>query len=163
MNPNQSDENRINKCVSRSKVTMILSNVVCAMLLCGMLTHPTILAYKIEDDASWAVLSNHLSNDVLGSDRQGLYNDYMRKCRIKGGDQCDRDENHRMQMNMYQPRSVCIIYLFFSRLLILRFCSFVVVYSSAHTSTFTVVKIVIPSKLRFLLLGIDEKFYQTWI
>lgn len=70
------------------------------------------VSYSVYDDASWAVLDSQLNNDILCSNRQGLYNEFMEKCREAAGDNaehlCNRDESFRMQMNMYQPRSVRI-------------------------------------------------------
>jgi hypothetical protein len=63
--------------------------------------------YLAVDDATWAVMNNKLSRPI----RQKEYNEFMDACRKSAGSQastlCDRDENYRMQMNMYQPRSVC--------------------------------------------------------
>jgi hypothetical protein len=65
--------------------------------------------YLATDDATWAVMNKKLSRPI----RQKEYNEFMDACRKSAGSQastlCDRDENYRMQMNMYQPRSVCII------------------------------------------------------
>ena len=65
--------------------------------------------YTANDDATWAVLSANLSNPV----KQAEYDAFMAACRVAAGDPetandlCDRDEAYRLQMNMYQPRSVC--------------------------------------------------------
>lgn len=68
--------------------------------------------YLASDDATWAVMNNKLSRPI----RQKEYTEFMNACRKSAGSQaatlCDRDENYRMQMNMYQPRSVCIIITF---------------------------------------------------
>jgi prolyl 4-hydroxylase len=63
--------------------------------------------YKAYDDASWAVMDNKLSNQ----DRQNVYDRFMNGCREMAGPDkakrtCDDENNHRMQMNMYQPRSM---------------------------------------------------------
>jgi hypothetical protein len=62
--------------------------------------------YSVYDDATWAVISSK----VTFSNRQQEYQSFMDACRSSAGKQayhlCDRDEAHRMQMNMYQPRSV---------------------------------------------------------
>jgi hypothetical protein len=62
--------------------------------------------YSVYDDATWAVVSSK----VTFSNRQKEYQSFMDACRSSAGKQayhlCDRDEAHRMQMNMYQPRSV---------------------------------------------------------
>ena len=63
-------------------------------------------SYLATDDATWAVMDNKLSRPI----RQKEYNEFMDACRQSAGSQastlCDRDENYRMQMNMYQPQSV---------------------------------------------------------
>jgi hypothetical protein len=66
------------------------------------------VVYTAYDDATWAVVTSRLSN----SPKQTEYNDFMEQCRQNAGDEtraahyCDGDEAHRLQMNMYQPRSV---------------------------------------------------------
>jgi prolyl 4-hydroxylase len=68
-------------------------------------------SYRSEDDASFAIYSRNLSS-VLG-DKQTFYNDFMEGCRKavmeSGSDPdvvCDKDDGHRMRMNVYQPQSV---------------------------------------------------------
>ena len=67
-------------------------------------------SYLAMDDATWAVMHNALSRPI----RQKEYNEFMDACRKSAGSQastlCDRDENYRMQMNMYQPQSVRSFY-----------------------------------------------------
>lgn len=62
--------------------------------------------YLATDDATWAVMHPKLSRPI----RQKEYTEFMQACRKSAGSLasslCDRDENYRMQMNMYQPRSV---------------------------------------------------------
>lgn len=62
--------------------------------------------YSVYDDATWAVLSSKVSLP----NRRTEYQSFMAACRSSAGKNayhlCDRDEAHRMQMNMYQPRSV---------------------------------------------------------
>lgn len=62
--------------------------------------------YSVYDDATWAVLSS----DVTFPYRRKEYESFMDACRSSAGKRayelCDRDESHRMHMNMYQPRSV---------------------------------------------------------
>jgi hypothetical protein len=71
--------------------------------------------YSAIDDASWAVWNTTISDTILGSDRQRIYNEFMAGCRQAAGDSaedlCDRDENFRLNMNMFQPRSVRTYYL----------------------------------------------------
>lgn len=66
--------------------------------------------YTAADDASWAVVGTDLSNEILNSDRQRVYDSFMEGCRRKAGDMaysmCDNDDNHRRHMNVNQPRSV---------------------------------------------------------
>jgi hypothetical protein len=66
--------------------------------------------YNAYDDATWAVMSSKLSRPT----RQEEYNTFMNDCRKAAGSLahqfCDRDEAHRLHMNMYQPRSVCLLY-----------------------------------------------------
>jgi hypothetical protein len=70
----------------------------------------SLATYSAFDDASWAVLDNELSNDILGSDRQGLYNHFMEGCSVAAGSDADRicreDERNRLYMNSNQPAAV---------------------------------------------------------
>jgi prolyl 4-hydroxylase len=81
----------------------------------ALLAHPTAAqehvagaSYTAFDDASWAVWNVKLST-MLG-DKQSLYDHHIEQCKEAAGDSADRncyvDEYHRMQMNMFQPRSV---------------------------------------------------------
>jgi hypothetical protein len=67
--------------------------------------------YIASDDATWAVMTPKLSRPI----RQKDYNTFMNDCRKSAGSlahqHCDRDEAYRLQMNMYQPRSVCLLSL----------------------------------------------------
>ena len=69
------------------------------------------LLYSAWDDVSWAVWDVKLSN-LLGSDKQELYDSHIQRCREAAGEKdsadahCYVDEYHRMQMNMFQPRSM---------------------------------------------------------
>lgn len=62
--------------------------------------------YTANDDATWAVVSSNLSDAT----KQIEYDFFMEACRASAGDEahhlCDKDEAYRLQMNMYQPRSV---------------------------------------------------------
>ena len=65
--------------------------------------------YTANDDATWAVRTSNLSNPV----KQAEYDAFMAACRVEAGDAekadrfCDKDEAYRLEMNMYQPQSVC--------------------------------------------------------
>lgn len=67
------------------------------------------LSYTAFEDVSWAVWDVQLSS-MLG-DKQGFYDKHIQDCRVAAGRRladahCYVDEYHRMQMNMYQPRSM---------------------------------------------------------
>lgn len=74
--------------------------------------------YNAYDDATWAVVTSQLSDPQ----KQMEYNEFMDQCRKHAGDPssaahfCDDDEANRLQMNMYQPRSVRQSVFFKSRL-----------------------------------------------
>ena len=64
-------------------------------------------AYTVYDDATWAVVTANL----MDPHKQAEYDDFMNECRKSAGEEsasqyCDKDEAYRLQMNMYQPRSV---------------------------------------------------------
>jgi hypothetical protein len=64
-------------------------------------------SYTAEDSFTWAIKSN-----VLGSDyHQDVYDRFMEECRQDAkkrgsGDDCDKDEKHRLYMNSMQPAAV---------------------------------------------------------
>jgi hypothetical protein len=68
-------------------------------------------SYTAFDDASFAINSRDIS-DRLGSNRSRHYEDFMNGCRRAAGSKsaafryCEAEDNWRMQMNTYQPRSV---------------------------------------------------------
>lgn len=66
--------------------------------------------YNIIDDASWAVWDSNLSNEILRSNRQEFYENFMTSCRVAAGDDwfdlCDDEDEVRMYMNRFQPSSV---------------------------------------------------------
>jgi prolyl 4-hydroxylase len=60
-------------------------------------------------DVSWAIRTPHLSSEM--GDKQGLYDDFMHKCRAAAGEEkapyaCDAGEEYRLKMNTYQPMSM---------------------------------------------------------
>lgn len=60
--------------------------------------------YTCYDDMSWAVNSQEVSSE-LG--RRDVYQSFLDGCRrVAGHERCQAQENWRMQMNMYQPRSM---------------------------------------------------------
>jgi hypothetical protein len=64
--------------------------------------------YTKGDDASWAVVSNTLSDP----NAQAVYDEFIEGCRRAAGspdrakNMCDEQELYRMRMNLHQPQSV---------------------------------------------------------
>ena len=66
--------------------------------------------YSYTDDASWAIRSMNLS-DVLRTQKQTLYDEYMDKCQVamdaeEKSASCRREDEYRLRMNTDQPASV---------------------------------------------------------
>ena len=64
-------------------------------------------SYTAFDDATWAVVTTKLSD----AGKQTEYDAFMNACRAHAGweyatQYCDDEEELRLLMNMYQPRSV---------------------------------------------------------
>ncbi len=88
---------------------MTVRSIIAWLLIATAATAAPIVdtnSYLATDDATWAVMHPKLSRPI----RQKEYNEFMDACRKSAGSLasslCDRDESYRMQMNMYQPRSV---------------------------------------------------------
>lgn len=63
------------------------------------------LVYTAFDDASWAITSHNLSSSIVNSDKQATYDAFIAEC-VEHDESCERDNNHRIRMNVLQPRSV---------------------------------------------------------
>ena len=71
-------------------------------------------AYTVFDDASWAVTHDTLLDDILGANKQALYDDYIRGCdeaiestgKSSTRSGCAAQDRHRLKMNSLQPSSV---------------------------------------------------------
>ena len=80
-------------------------------LLHAVASEESVPTYSAWDDASWAVWDVKVSS-LLGDDKQAMYDNHIARCREAAGPKdradahCYVDEYHRMQMNMFQPRSM---------------------------------------------------------
>jgi prolyl 4-hydroxylase len=62
--------------------------------------------YTAFDDMSWAINEREVSTG-LGTRQRDLYREFLTDCaRLAGPRHCTDQENWRLQMNMYQPRSM---------------------------------------------------------
>jgi prolyl 4-hydroxylase len=66
--------------------------------------------YTCYDDASWAIVSPHVSSK-LHRDKQQMYEDFMAGCVLtsdilKRGNSCEADEANRLEMNAHQPAAM---------------------------------------------------------
>lgn len=69
-------------------------------------TASTAATYTAFDDMSWAINEQRVSSTMLGRQRD-LYNTFLHECaQLIGSQYCQDQEYWRMQMNMYQPRSM---------------------------------------------------------
>mmetsp|Transcript_27560 Transcript_27560/g.75889 ORF Transcript_27560/g.75889 Transcript_27560/m.75889 type:complete len:859 (+) Transcript_27560:206-2782(+) len=58
--------------------------------------------YTAHDDASWAIVSTHLSSQ-LSSDKQSIYDNFIRECVEGSGEACRRHDMQRLDQNLRQP------------------------------------------------------------
>ena len=73
-------------------------------------SHNESTAYNCFDDASWAVKTQRVS-DRLTPSRRVAYDKFLESCRTAAGEEnawrlCDKEEQHRLHMNVDQPPSV---------------------------------------------------------
>ena len=61
--------------------------------------------YTASDDASWAITSQNLSNDILNSDKQAVYDTFITEC-VSRDKNCEAENKIRIKMNVEQPKSV---------------------------------------------------------
>lgn len=75
------------------------------MFLAFTLRSSCALEYTAFDDASWAINTQNVSDMLPG--RREFYEKFMEGCvNTSGYEPCQQNEYHRLQMNMYQPRSM---------------------------------------------------------
>ncbi len=80
---------------------MLLQRLVCWLFLLQATTFAD-ETYTINDDASWAIRSNHLSQRL--GDKQALYNRFIDTCQQAVGERrnCGEEDQFRLSMNSLQ-------------------------------------------------------------
>jgi hypothetical protein len=72
----------------------------------GSTENSSTTTYTAYDDMSWAIMSDQMSAAGIGR-QKAAYHEFIASCaRVASASYCASQENWRMQMNMYQTRSV---------------------------------------------------------